>query len=160
PRFSILDPQPLVWAVWWHGEREGDWPEHLVWGAWAVAVELVRCFGYVGWLPAVLGFCWFKGQWLKRPENYLLVIVCVVQALVLCRVGLVVGYVAERHVLIIVLCGLYGAVWATLELPKRFQESRIHDRLGSSFRLIHRRASIVGPSMLMIFMLFCLPVSL
>jgi hypothetical protein len=160
-RSPLLPLSPSVlWAVWWHGEREGDWPELLAWGAWAVIEELVRGFAYVGLVPALFGLFWFGRQWRKGPEIYLLVIVCLLQVMVLCRVGLVVGYVSERHILIVVLCGLYWAVWATLEAPKRLQESKIKDRLGSFFSVLFRRSSTLGASLLVIFMLACLPVCL
>jgi hypothetical protein len=160
-----------LWGVWWHDNREGDWFEHLTWGVWAMAQVVVRVFGYVAWLPAVLGLYWHRSRSRKQPKTLILGLLCLFQILVLCRVGLVVGYVSERHVLIIVLCGLYWAVWATLQLPKHWlklsrklarssQESKIKDRKGFSFSGLYPRSSILGPGVLVIFMLACLPVSL
>ena len=176
---SVFDPQHLVWGVWWHGDREGDWLEHLAWGAWAVTEEVVRGFAYFFLLPAILGLYWFRGQWRNRPEICILGILCLLQALILCRVGLVVGYVSERHVLIIVLCGLYWAVWAVLTLPQRWwlaknPELRIEDRrsniedckepsssiLNPQSSILDPRSSILPISILVIFMLACLPVCL
>jgi hypothetical protein len=111
---------------------------------------VVRGFAYFALLPAVLGLYWFRGQWRSRPELCILVILCLLQALILCRVGLVVGYVSERHVLIIVLCGLYLAVWATLELPKKWLQ------LSQKWA----DAQLWPVSLLAIFMLACLPVCL
>jgi hypothetical protein len=149
---SILNAQPWPWAVWWHGDRDGDWLEHLAWGAWAVTAEVIRSFAYLGLLPTVLGLYWFRGQWRNRPETWGPGILCMLQVLVLCRVGLVVGYVSERHVLIIVLCGLYWAVWAMLELPRRWPALSRHST--------EQRGPRWSTSLLAIFMLGCLPVCL
>jgi hypothetical protein len=157
-RSSILHPQfsASLWAVWWHADREGGWLENLAWAVWALTQEAVRCFGYVAWLPAVLGLYWCRGQWRKQPEILILGFLCLFQALVLCRVGLVVGYVSERHVLIIVLCGLYWAVWAILSLAQSRKAAKASVlaswRLGSRFNLP------IG--LVVAFMLACLPVTL
>src|SRR5439155_25698835 len=186
PRLSPAlppSPSPLLplslWGVWWHADWEGDWLERLAWGAWAVTEEVVRGFAYFALLPTVLGLYWFRGQWRSRPEICLLGILCLLQALILGRVGLVVGYVSERHVLIIVLCGLYWAVWAVLTLPQRWwlaknrglriedRRSNIEDCKEPSSSILHPqssifdpRSSIISAGILVIFMLVCLPVCL
>jgi len=103
-------------------------------------------------------------------------------------VGLVVGYVSERHVLIIVLCGLYWAVWALLQWPRRWswqargskiedrgsreeeRESRIEDGgsmppkpisiLDLPSSILRPRSSILSCAILVALMLACLPMSL
>jgi len=104
---------------------------------------------------------------------------CLFQTLVLCRVGLVVGYVSERHVLIIVLCGLYWAVWAILTFPQYLAQSRkgakgtilASLRLGARFdrqlsqsdppsSILHPLFPVLPVGILLAFMLACLPVSL
>jgi hypothetical protein len=188
PRSSILHPRcsegdprlsASLWAVWWHADREGGWLEGLAWAVWALTQEMVRCFGYIVWLPALLGLYWCRGQWRNRPEMLILGLLCLFQALVLCRVGLVVGYVSERHVLIIVLCGLYWAVWAILTSPQYLAQSRkgakgtilASLRLGARFdrqlsqrdprsSILDLRSSILPLGFLVVFMLACLPVCL
>ena len=41
----------------------------------------------------------------------------------ICRVAGILGYVSDRHVLVIVLCGLFWAVAALRELPRRLLDS-------------------------------------
>jgi 4-amino-4-deoxy-L-arabinose transferase-like glycosyltransferase len=107
-------------GVWWQSDREtGVW-EHLAWGLWAVGKEVVRGFFYIAWLPAILGLFWFHGRFRDVPGPWIFGGLCLLQTLVLWRVGLVVGYVSERHILIIVLCGLYWAVAAILEFTQRW----------------------------------------
>ena len=181
---------PGLWAVWWHADGENDWLERLTWGPWAVAKEVVRGFGYFLWLPAGLGLWWFHRTWRTRPHIWILTLLCVFQTLLLCRVALVVGYVSERHVLIIVLCGLYAAVWAILQMPRRWgwtrKKLRTEDRESEMDGLRfapgecaerecdnHRtsilrarnvndtaRSSIISSAMMVAFTLACLPMTL
>jgi hypothetical protein len=164
-RSSILHPRwptnqpPLsasLWAVWWHADREGSWLEGLAWAIWALTQEVVRCFGYIAWLPALLGLYWCRGQWRKQPEILILGLLCLFQLLILCRVGLVVGYVSERHVLIIVLCGLYWAVWAVFYLAQSRKAAK--PSILASWRISARFNLPMG--ILLAFMLACLPVAL
>jgi hypothetical protein len=85
-----------------------------------VGKEIVKGFFYIAWLPAILGLIWFRGRFREAPGPWILGCLCLLQTLVLWRVGLVVGYVSERHVLIIVLCGLYWAVAAIQDMPERW----------------------------------------
>jgi hypothetical protein len=123
PRSSAID----LWAVWWHADGEDDWFERLTWAPWAVAKEVGRGFAYIIWLPALLGLRWFHRAGRNNPSTWILGVLCLFQAILLCRVGLVVGYVSERHVLIIVLCGLYWAIWAILQMVRSWgnQKSEI-----------------------------------
>ncbi|HMF18520.1 MAG TPA: glycosyltransferase family 39 protein, partial [Gemmataceae bacterium] len=165
PRSSILHPRcpkskprlsASLWAVWWHADRDGSWLENLTWAVWALTQEVIRCFGYIAWLPAAFGLYWRRGQWRKQPEILILGFLCLFQALVLCRVGLVVGYVSERHVLIIALCGLYWAVWAVFYLTQSRKAAK--SSALASWRLDARFNLPV--IILLSFMLACLPVTL
>jgi hypothetical protein len=107
-------------GAWLPNERETGWWRHFRWGLWAVGKEVIRGFFYIAWLPAVLGLFWFNPRFRDRPGAWIFGGLCLLQTLVLWRVGLVVGYVSERHILIIVLCGLYWAVAAIEEIPRRW----------------------------------------
>jgi hypothetical protein len=169
PHSSILDPQSSIfyppmaclWGVGWLDNREADWLERLAWGSWAITEEVVRGFGYVAWLPALVGLYWYRGRGRMRPETWLLGLLCLFQALLLFRVVLVVGYASERHVLIIVLCGLYWAVWATLGSFGSFNPEPAATApaavRGRRWLPVKR---LFPHSALLIFMLACLPVSL
>jgi 4-amino-4-deoxy-L-arabinose transferase-like glycosyltransferase len=137
-------------AVWWPSDRQTGWWEHFGWGLWAVGKEIVKGFFYIAWLPAILGLIWFRGRFREAPGPWILGCLCLLQTLVLWRVGLVVGYVSERHVLIIVLCGLYWAVAAIQDIPERW---------GWTLRWLGNARS--QPVLIMlVLMLSCLPMTL
>jgi hypothetical protein len=100
-----------VVAVW--GPRS-----NVPWGLRAIGIETAKGFGYVAWLPALLGLWWFRDRF-RDPGAWLMLLVCLVQVLVLWRVAYVMGYVSERHVLILILCGSFWAVAAVRSMPAR-----------------------------------------
>jgi hypothetical protein len=82
-------------------------------------MELAKTFHYVGWLPALLGIWWFRDRARAVPGLAALLILCLLQLVILVRLGVVVGYLSDRHVLLLVLCGTFPAVAAVRELPRR-----------------------------------------
>jgi hypothetical protein len=52
----------------------------------------------------------FRDCWHLVPGAWVLLVLCLLQGVALLRVALMAGYLSDRHVLIIVLCGLYWAV--------------------------------------------------
>jgi hypothetical protein len=51
---------------------------------------------------------------------WVMLVLCVLHVLVLWRLVVVVGYLSDRHVLVLLLCSVYPAVAALGELPQRF----------------------------------------
>jgi 4-amino-4-deoxy-L-arabinose transferase-like glycosyltransferase len=102
-------PAPL--AVWWIAEDVGP-RDRYAWAAQAVAQELAKGFFYVAWLPALLGLWWFRDRFRLAPGAWVLLLVSSLLALALYRVGVVMGYVSDRHALLIILSGTYWAVAA------------------------------------------------
>jgi hypothetical protein len=86
-------------------------------GLWGLGAELVNAFHYLAWAPALLGVWWFRGMVRREPGVWAILIFCGLHALVLWRLAVVVGYLSDRHVLVLVLCGIYPAVAAVWELP-------------------------------------------
>jgi hypothetical protein len=120
----------------------------IPWCVEALGIELDRGFGHVAWLPALLGLWWYRAR-LREPGAAVLLLVCLLQAVVLARVCYVMGYVSERHVLIIVLCGSFWAAAALQHLPGRLSAAsawlavlgRPHCRMAWSLVLL---LSLVG----------------
>ena len=79
-------------------------------GLEAVAKETQKGFNYVGWVPALVGICWFRRRFGEVPGAWVPVVLCVVHTLVLWQMTMTVRYVSGRHVLILVLCGIYWTV--------------------------------------------------
>jgi hypothetical protein len=84
---------------------------------WGMAGELVKCFHYVAWIPAVLGIWWFRRRMV--PGLAVLAVLCLILMAVLWRLAVVVGYMSDRHLMLVVLCGCYATAAAVWELPAR-----------------------------------------
>jgi hypothetical protein len=104
---------PLL-AVTWTGPA-GTRPS-VGWSMCAVASETIRAFQYLAFLPALAGLWCCRARFRSQPGLWVLVALCLLQAAVLVRMGELVGYVSERHVLFLVLCGSYWAAVAATQL--------------------------------------------
>jgi hypothetical protein len=96
-------------AVYWSDIKNSPRLQRICWSVWAVASEIGRATNYSGWLPGFLGLYIFRRKFLEGPDSWLLPVLCGLQVLLLCRVAYVAGYVADRHVLLFLVC---GAPWA------------------------------------------------
>jgi hypothetical protein len=103
-------------ALWWEGKKE-DLLHRLGWSVWAVGTEMVKGYHYIACVAVLLGLYWCRPRLI--PGAWVLMLVCIMQAVVVCRVALVMGYASDRHVLVLVLCGLFWGVAALFELPQR-----------------------------------------
>src|SRR5262249_37595025 len=98
---------------------EGSSWQRLARALHALAVEMVNAFHYLGWIPALLGLWWFRGQLRSVPGAWLILVLCLLHALVLCRLAVSVGYLSDRHVLVLVLCGVYFVAAGLDEMGRR-----------------------------------------
>jgi hypothetical protein len=100
---------PLL-AMTWAGPQ-GQGPS-LSWGLWALTSETLRAYQYLAWLPALLGLWWFRVRLGRQPGAWALLVLCLLLAAVLVRMSAVAGYLSERHVQFLVLCGCFPAAAA------------------------------------------------
>ena len=121
---GISSPRPMLactFAVWWH--NPDDPPSKRVgWGMRALLQETIKGFHYVTWLPALLGLCWFRDRLRVVPGAWVILILCALIALALWRVAVVVGYMSDRHTLLIVCCGTFWGVAGTQVIGRRLAE--------------------------------------
>jgi hypothetical protein len=99
---------PLL-AVWWSDLGDAS-RAPLFWGFWALGFEVAKCFHYFIWLPVLLGMWWFRGLMRTSPGAWVMLLMCLLQCAVLVRMAMVVGYLSERHVQLLVMCGVFPAV--------------------------------------------------
>jgi hypothetical protein len=103
---------PLPLALWKFGE--GTRPQDRVrWAAWAIVVELDKGFFHALGGPALLGLLLFRRRFGEVPGLWVMSGCGICLCLLLYQVGWSNGYVGERHILLIVMGGVYFAV-ATL----------------------------------------------
>jgi hypothetical protein len=81
--------------------------------------KFVRCHQYVGWLPTLLGLWWWRSGFLRLPGFWVVLTLFTLHAAVLWRLVTVVGYLSDRHVLLLVLCTAPQAAAAVRALPSR-----------------------------------------
>ncbi len=120
PRVSA---RPVLWAVWWgdkHSPQEGPSARSL-WALRALGAVLAKAFFYVFWVPAVLGLWWCRDRFRQAPGAWVLALTSLLIALVLYRVARLMGYLGERHMVLIVLCGVYWAAAGLLALVGRLR---------------------------------------
>src|SRR5262249_39411527 len=82
------------------------------WGLKAIGTEVVRGYQYLFAIPVVLGLWWFRDRLRLMPGAWVLVTLCALHVLVLWRLAVVAGYVSDRHVLILVLSGIFAGAAA------------------------------------------------
>jgi hypothetical protein len=86
-------------------------PEDLAdrrwWGLQAIATECAKDYVYLPVIPVLLGLWWFRGRMRVLPGAWVALALCLIHTLVLWRLAVVVGYVSERHVVLLVLCGAF-----------------------------------------------------
>jgi hypothetical protein len=102
-------------------------PENLkdrrLWGLSAIATEVTKDFQYISVLPLVLGLWWFRQRLRAVPGAWVMLVLCLLQALVLWRLAILVGYVSDRHVLVLVLCGSFLAAGGLFVLGDLLERS-------------------------------------
>src|SRR5262249_21436891 len=105
-------PGAPLWAVWWFDERH-KWPVlDWRWGLHAVGYEAMKGFHFALWVPALIGLVWFWRRTAAERGAWVVLVVCAALMVLLWRLATVLGYVSDRHMLMVVLCGGYWAVAA------------------------------------------------
>jgi hypothetical protein len=119
------------------------WTKRIFKAVWGLGTELVKCFYYGGWLPALVGMWWFRRRPWVVPGMWVLLTLCGLLALVLCRLAAGVGYVSDRHLMLLVVCGCFAGAAAAWELPARLAAwYRRQPWIGSAFAPVpHSRTS-------------------
>jgi 4-amino-4-deoxy-L-arabinose transferase-like glycosyltransferase len=114
-----------------------------------LGTEIVAGLHYFWVFPAVLGLWWQRALTLRSPARLLLGMLCLLYLAVLVRLGMIEGYISNRHVLIVVMCGTYAAVWALCDWPLKIP--------GSFFA---RGKTVISLACLLLVMATCLPKTL
>lgn len=83
----------------------------------ALAMEISNGLFFVGWVPPLLGFCWFGHRLLRHPGFWAVALYLLLHGLVLVRLAMLQFYVSERHVLVLVLFCTYLLAVGLREMP-------------------------------------------
>lgn len=97
-----------ILAIWWRSPASSPDRPPLWWALWALVSETGRTLQYGLAVPLLIGM-WFARPWLLKPHTWLLQIVGLLNALLLIWLALGMGYLSERHTLLIAYCCLIPA---------------------------------------------------
>jgi 4-amino-4-deoxy-L-arabinose transferase-like glycosyltransferase len=102
-------------AAWWP-ELYADPTERTGWAFVTVLEELSRAYFYVLWVPALLGLWWFRDRFRRVPGTWVLFFVCLPLVVLLYRVARDLGYLSDRHLVLVLLAGTYFTAAALLRI--------------------------------------------
>jgi hypothetical protein len=116
PRWLFDDGRPLSWPLAiWYADKDGN---RAWWGLRALGVEMMKGTCYFFWLPMLLGMWRYRAPFRQEPGTWVLLLVCLAIAGLLWRVAASLGYLSERHLILILLCGCF---WAAAFLQEMAQ---------------------------------------
>ncbi len=133
PPSSILRPVTLspchpvtlsasTLAIWLPEQKSNAGSRYrILWGLWAVALELAKGYGYVAWLPMIVGFWWYRDRLRASLGVWAMLTLCLILSLVLWRVAAKLSYMSDRYTLLLVLCGIFWAVAGLFVLGDRLK---------------------------------------
>lgn len=122
-RNDLVDARPSatcgpLFAVWIVDDTKPP-SERFWWGFYALGTQIGKGTFYVGWALALLGLWWSRERFRSHPGLWMMALVCLGIGYALWRVAVVVGYLSDRHALLIVVCLMPWALAALLHLGKR-----------------------------------------
>ena len=116
----------ILFAAWWsewYNKGESRW----LWGAKTVANETLKGFHYLVALFAVIGLWLTRRSWFSNSSIRLLLLISAGHSCLLLFMAAKIGYVSERHTLLLVLIGCLFAGYAIPQLAAyghRWQQRR------------------------------------
>jgi hypothetical protein len=136
PQARATMPGTVLLAAWWgRGDHAFDAiaekikdlseigshprPSLYIWALKAFVIEIGKGFFYVVWLPALLGLWWFRDRFRQAPGLWVGLLTCLILVGLLYRMAEKMGYLSDRHLLLLILCGMYWAVAGAFRLGEK-----------------------------------------
>jgi hypothetical protein len=94
-------------------------PSRYLWALKAFIIEVGKGFFYLVWIPSLLGLWWFRDRFRQAPGVWVGLLTCLILSGLLYRMAEKMGYLSDRHLLLLILCGIYWAVAGTLVLGEK-----------------------------------------
>jgi hypothetical protein len=104
---------PAIFAAWWNPERDAGIPREL-WAFAAVFKEATKSANYVVWPLAIFAAVALRRRFASEPALWVLPVLAACNLALLVYLGARVGYVSERHT---VLLTLFACLFAAAGLP-------------------------------------------
>jgi hypothetical protein len=122
----------LLFAV--HLDKHAPLNQRMFLGIKAIGVELAHAFLWVAWLPAVLGLWWCRDRYRTVPGSWVVLVLFTLHTGLVWLLAVRVGYVSDRHILLLVLCSLFQAVAVAIQTPFRLAQNKALSRLVQAIR--------------------------
>lgn len=87
----------------------------------AIMAEISYAYQHFGWLPALIGLFWCRDRYRTIPGTWVAVLLFSAQFLIVWFLGLVVGYVSDRHIMLLVITTIFQSVAVMIQLPYRLR---------------------------------------
>jgi hypothetical protein len=94
-------------------------PSRHLWALNAFILEAGKGFFYISWMPMLFGLWWFRERFRVVPGLWVGLLVCLAVLVLLYRMAEKMGYLSDRHLLFVILCGTYWAVAGTLVIGEK-----------------------------------------
>ncbi|HEY7327504.1 MAG TPA: glycosyltransferase family 39 protein [Gemmataceae bacterium] len=107
---KIMDPRDL---------QNYRMPSRYLWALNAFILEAGKAFFYVVWMPMLLGLWWWRERFRLVPGLWVGLLVCLALLVLLFRMAEKMGYLSDRHLLFVILCGTYWAVAGTFVIGEK-----------------------------------------
>jgi hypothetical protein len=108
--------------------------DRRLWGVYAIGSEGMKDFHYLAVLPLLIGLWSFRQRLKANCAAWVSTMLCALHFLILWRVAVVVGYVSDRHMLVLVLCGAFLAADGVFILGERLALLARRFRAGGAAR--------------------------
>jgi hypothetical protein len=107
-------PGPRILLATYHVYEKR--PHRAWWGLRVLVEEIVKGSFYLGGLAALVGLWGERGRRRRDPGTWMMLLVCLGVGFALWRVAVVIGYLSDRHTLLILVCGSFWAVAGLMTL--------------------------------------------
>src|SRR5262249_48856378 len=101
-----------IFATWADPDVTNE-QARIRWGLWALSRSLVFASFYIGWLLALIGLWTRREVFRDQPGSWVLAMTALVLTIFLFKVAATMGYLSERHTILIL---LVGCLWAAAGL--------------------------------------------
>jgi hypothetical protein len=118
PAMSSLAKQPVVFAVFSGEPGTGDASQRRLWALMILVIMFGKLAYYIGWVPLLIGLWVYRDKFRLLAGSWVLALVSLAVLPLLYLVALKMGYLSERHVLLVLCFGIYWTVAAVLWLAE------------------------------------------
>jgi hypothetical protein len=135
----------------------GNLHDRRWWAVLAILTELIKGYQYLLALPVLIGMWWFRSLIWENAGTWVLLTLCMLHTLVLWKLAMTVGYVSDRHIVLLVLCGIFTGAAIIGMLGDYLQSKLLRTQANPATQSRSIRSGALATFILSALALFCLP---